>query len=159
MTEDLHRRFGVEANNETWRLLDEGPPGPEAPREERDRFLYRAVASAYHWMETPTATAANSARGEHLIARAAVAVGLGEMALHHAMRCLELCELNPDVVEDWDSAFAEEAIARSFALLGDREAAVEHHARASALGAAISESDDREVFLTELERAPWFGVV
>ncbi len=158
MTDDLHRRFGVEGNNETWRLLDEGPPGPDSPPEERARFLYRAYASAYHWMETPSGTAANRARGEHLIARAAIAVGIPDVGLRHAERCLELCGEHTDLVEDWDVAFAEEAIARAHAAAGNAEAAGEHHAKASALGAAISDGDDRDVFLAELARGPWFGL-
>ena len=156
MTDDLHRQFGVEGNNETWRLLDAGPPGPEASAEERERFLYRAYSSAYHWMETPTATAATRARGEHLIARAAIAIGQAELALGHAERCLELCRENPDATEDWDEAFAEEAIARAHSAAGHMSAAADHHQIATSLGAAIANDEDREVFLAELAREPWF---
>jgi len=158
VTDDLHRKFGVEGNNEIWRLLDEGAPGPEAPPEERERFLYRAYSSAYHWMETPSGNAANRARGEHLIARAATAVGLADVGLRHAERCMALCRENPEVVEDWDYAFAEEAIARAHAAAGDMEAAREHHALATELGAAIVDDDDREVFMAELAKGPWFGL-
>ena len=70
MTDDLNRTLGVEMNNETWRLLDAGPPGPDSPAEERERFLYRAYAAAYHWRAAPAVTPANVARAEHLIARA-----------------------------------------------------------------------------------------
>jgi len=157
MTDDLHRQFGVEGNNETWRLLDTGRPGPEASAEERERFLYRAYSSAYHWMETPTATPANRARGEHLISRAAIAVGQAEVALRHAERCLELCRENADATEDWDVAFAEEAIARAHAAAGNRSAAADHHKIATDLGAAIADEEDREVFLAELANEPWFG--
>ncbi len=158
MTDDLHRQFGVDGNNETWRLLDAGLPGPDASAEERERFLYRAYSSAYHWMETPTATAATRARAEHLIARAAIAIGQAEQALGHAERCLELCRENPDVTEDWDEAFAEEAIARARAAAGDMSSAADHHKIATDLGAAIADDEDREVFLTELAREPWFGL-
>jgi len=158
MTDDLHRQFGVEGNNETWRLLDAGPPGPEASAEERERFLYRAYSSAYHWMETPSATPANRARGEHLIARAAIAVGQPGLALRHAERCLELCLENSDAIKDWDVAFAEEAIARAHAAADDMASATEHHKSASDLGCAIADDDDREVFLAELAREPWFGL-
>jgi hypothetical protein len=158
MGDDLHRQFGVETNNETWRLLDAGPPGSDATQDERDRFLYRAYASAYHWMETPTATVANRARGEHLVARAAIAVGLPEIGIRHARRCLELCEEHRGDVEDWDFAFAEEAIARSLAASGAVESAAQHRAKAAELGAAIQDQDDREVFLAELKRGPWFGL-
>lgn len=158
MSEDLHRRFGVETNNETWRLLDHGGPGADAPEHERALFLYRAFASAYHWMKTPAGTVANRARGEHLIARAAIAVGLPDLALRHATLCRDLCLANSSDVEDWDLAFAEEALARTHAALGDLAAAGSHRATAAELGAAISDGDDREVFLAELKREPWFGL-
>jgi len=158
VTEDLHRKFGVEGNNATWRELDAGGPGPDASDDDRALFLYRAYASAYHWMETETATAANLARGEHLIARAAVAVGEPETAIRHATRCRDLCVANPDVVEDWDLAFAEEALARAHAASGDSATATSHHAEASRLGAAVTDEDDRKVFLDELAREPWFDL-
>ena len=158
MTEDLHRKFGIEGNNETWRLLDKGAPGPESPADERARFLYRAYSSAYHWMETPSGNPANRARGEHLIARAAIAVGLADVGLRHAERCLELCKEHPDLTEDWDVAFAEEVIARAHAAAGNMDAAREHRALAAGLGAAIADADDREVFLAELAKGPWFGL-
>jgi len=158
MTEDLHRRFGVEFNNATWSDLAADQPGPDATDAERERFLYRAYASAYHWMETPTTTPANRARGEHLVARAAIAVGLPDVAVRHARRCRELCELHSDVVEDWDLAFAEEALARALAAAGDLVAAREHLELAGRLGGEIGDDDDREVFLDELAREPWFGL-
>ncbi len=156
MTEDLNRKLGVDLNNETWRLLEVGPPGPDAPAQERELFVYRAYACAYHWRQTPAATPANIARGEHLIARAAVAVGLVDVGLHHANRCLELCQAHPEAMQDWDEAFAEEAIARALAAQGSLDEARSHRQRAAALGAAIAEDGDREVFLTELARQPWF---
>jgi hypothetical protein len=158
VVEDQNRTLGVEMNNETWRLLDAGPPGPDAPAEERERFLYRAYASAYHWRATPTATPANFARAEHLIARAAIAVGLADVGLRHANRCQELCRDNPEVIEDWDEAFAVEARARAFAAMGNLKEARHYRERAADLGAAIAEEGDREVFLNELARQPWFGL-
>ena len=156
--DDLHRRLGVEANNETWRLLAEGGPGPDADDDARALLLYRTYASAYHWMETASATRANWARAEHLVSRAAVAVGLPDVALRHATRCKQLCDAAPDVVEDWDLAFAEEALARAHAAAGDEERARRHRSRARRLGEAIADADDRHVFLRELDRPPWFGV-
>ena len=65
--------------------------------------------------------AANHARGEHLVARAAIAVGLPDVSLRHARRCLELVEGHPDEMEDWDAPFAHEALARALAATGDTE--------------------------------------
>lgn len=158
MAEDQHRHFGVELNNTTWNVLARGGLDVDATDDERERFLYGAYASAYHWMETPSATAANRIRGEHLVARAAIACGLVEAGLRHSRRCLELCELHPDAIEDWDLAFAREVMARALAAAGDVAAARDHLEAATRLGHAIADDDDREVFLEELAREPWFGL-
>jgi hypothetical protein len=154
---DLHRWFGVQLNNGGWDAIIAAEVGPQSPMLERELLLYSAYASAYHWMNA--GNEANHARGEHLIARTAIAVGFADEALRHARRCLELCEANPTVVEDWDYAFAHEAIARAAAARGDRATAEEHHRLAVELGAAISSEQDRSVFFEELGREPWFGVV
>ncbi len=153
---DLHRWFGVELNNSTWDAIAAGTVGPESPLVERERLLYSAFASAYHWMNA--GNEANHARGEHLIARTAVLVGFPEEGLQHAWRCLALCEAHPEVVEDWDYAFAHEAIARAAAASGDLATGAEHRRIAGDLGEAIAGEGDRKVFLEELARGPWFGL-
>ena len=70
------------------------------------------------------------------------------------MRCLELCVENPDDVEDWDVAFAYEAIARALAGLGKLRDARRQHRVAADRGAAIVDEEDRKVFLEEFARDP-----
>jgi hypothetical protein len=156
MTGDEHRSIGAELNNATWDRLASAQP--LAQGDDPDGFLYGAYASAFHWMASGQATAAHRARGEHLISRAATAVGRFDVAERHGRRCLELCTANPEVVEDWDFAFAHEAIARALAGAGETERAQQHRATAAELGEAVADEEDREVFLEELNREPWFGL-
>jgi hypothetical protein len=158
MEPDQHRSLGVDLNNSTWEVLAAGGLSPDATADERDRFLYAAYACAHHWAHATGATAANQARAEHLISRAATATGRFVAALDHGMRCLELCVEHPDVVEDWDFAFAHEAIARALAGLGKRRDARTQRRIATAKGEAIVDPEDRKVFLEELAREPWFGL-
>jgi len=151
----LHRRFGMQFNNEVWTLIDAGL-SPESPREQRDRALSGAYASLRHWMEV--GNAANQARGEHLVARAALAVGLPELSLHHARRCLEIVEAEPGQMEEWDPPFAHEALARALAATGDPQGGSEHRARAVELTAALADAEDREILEVELAREPWYGL-
>lgn len=153
---DLHRRFAAALNNEVWKSLVAGEPNADSPMIERERLVYAAHASAHHWFEAGGPE--NHARAEHLIARAAVQAGFPRLALRHAERCLEWCEQHPGVMEDWDAAFAHEAIARAHAALGDADAARRHREISARLGEAISDDDDREVFVVELRRGPWFGM-
>lgn len=70
---DLHRRFGAALDNKVWNALAEGAPDADSPMPERERLVYAAHASAYHWFEA--GGPANHARAEHLIARAAMRAG------------------------------------------------------------------------------------
>ena len=153
-----HRRLGVDLNNATWKVLAAGGPGPTASTDELDNLLYGAYASAYHWRHAEGSTVANRARGEHLISRTATGVGRFIAGLDHGMRCLELCVENPDAVEDWDYAFAYEAIARALAGLGKRRDARKQKAIAEERGKAIADEEDRKAFLEEFAREPWFGI-
>ncbi len=151
-----HRRIGVELNNSLWQRIDEGSLSPDLPIAERLEILYAAYTSTYHWIQV--GTAANRARGEHLISRIASALGFIDEGLVHAERCLDLVASNPDVVEDWDLAFAHEALARALAGKGMTEDASGHRSTAIELTAAVADDDDRAVLEVELAREPWFGL-
>jgi hypothetical protein len=152
---DLHRFFGVEFNNEVWALIDDGL-SPESPEADRDLALYGAYASLRHWLEA--GTVANQARGEHLVARAALAVGQPEVSLTHARRCLALVEAHEQDMADWDAPFGHEALARALAATGDREGGAAHRLRAVDLTAALVDPEDRAILEGELAREPWFGL-
>jgi tetratricopeptide (TPR) repeat protein len=154
---DLHRWFGVQLNNDMWATIEDDTFGDSTPRLAKERLLYAAFASAYHWRNV--GNEANFARGEHLISRVAARLGEADLALRHARRCLELVELHPDVMEDWDLAFAHEALARGLAASGDREGARAEYEQASKLVAELSDPADREILEKELRREPWFGLI
>ena len=153
---DLHRWFGVQLNNGMWDRIEDPGIGPHTPQDERETLLYSAYASAYHWRQV--GSPANAARGEHLISRMAVKLGEDAVALRHARRCLELVEVHPDDVEDWDAPFAHEALARALAATGDRAAGQTHRDLARDLTAAVASDGDRQVLESELAREPWFGL-
>src|SRR5215212_3638202 len=129
-----HRRFGGRFNNEVWDLIDAGVD-QHSPREQQDRVLYGAYASLRHWLEA--GGPAEHARGEHLVSRAAVAIGYPDAAVRHARRCLELVEATPDAMADWDAPLAHEAVARALAARGDRPGAEFHMKEAQRLTEAV----------------------
>lgn len=151
-----HRAIGIELNNSVWDELSAGTITETSPVDERERLLYAAYTSTYHWLQV--GTVANHLRGEHLISRVAARIGEAEIALRHARRCLELAESHPNEVEDWDLAFALEALARAEAATGDTISASSTFARAIAATAAVVDGDDRSVLEGELRREPWFGI-
>jgi hypothetical protein len=131
-----HRQLGVDLYNEVWRLMDS--------REDDDRMLYATYASAYHWSVAPECEPKNRARSEWQISRVYTVLGRGEPALHHAQRCLDLCEGHADNVEDWDTPFAYEALARAHQVAGNEDEAARSATLARELGAAIVDPEDRE---------------
>jgi hypothetical protein len=131
-----HRQVGVDLFNEVWRLME--------TREDDQRMLHAAHASAFHWAEAPECVPKNRARSEWQVSRVYAVLGRAEPALFHAQRCLEICEADPEAMEDWDLPFAYEALARAYALAGGVDEARRHRAKASDLAKRLSDPEDRE---------------
>ena len=148
---DLDRWFGIELNNSTWDLIDNGL-SELSPREEQELALYAAYASTYHWMQA--GTVANHGRAEHLIATVAVAIGQLEVADRHASRLAELIAAHPAAFADWDRAFAAEVAARIASRAG-RSDAGELKAEAQRLAEAIENPEERRICVERLAAAPW----
>jgi hypothetical protein len=145
---DERRRLAVDLFNHVWTLLETEGRTPE----QDDEMLHAAHASRYHW--GAVGTDAHRARGEWQCARVYAVLGRAEPALHHARRCLALCEAGGEGFEDWDVAAALEALARAHAVGGDDEAAKAAAERARAAAEAIADAADREVILADLPALP-----
>jgi hypothetical protein len=139
------RQLGVDLFNRTWTLMQKERRTPA----EDDELIHCAHASAYYWLEA--GTAANRARSEWQCSRMYTVLGRAEPALHHARRCLEICEAEPIALEDWDLPFAHEALARAYALAGDAGQSNRHLERARELTAAVTDEDDRVLLETDLD--------
>jgi hypothetical protein len=138
MDVQTQRQLGVDLFNETWTLM--AKEGRTAAEE--DELVHSAHASAYHWLQV--GTAANRARSEWQCSRMYTVLGRNEPALHHAQRCLEICESAPDELEDWDKPFAYEALARAHAVAGNADEARRYVELARADVEAIVDAEDRE---------------
>jgi hypothetical protein len=62
-------------------------------------------------------------------------------------------------MEDWDLAFAHEALARGLAAVGEREGALAEYERASKLTEELLDLADRDLPKKELRREPWFDLI
>jgi hypothetical protein len=130
------RQLGVDLFNETWRRLES--------RDDDDRLLHCAHASAYHWSLAPECKPENRARSEWLCSRVYSVLGRAEPALWHGRRCLDICEANG--IGDWDLAYAFEAIARGYGVAGERPELEAYKTLAREAGDKIGEAEDREHF-------------
>jgi DNA-binding transcriptional MerR regulator len=141
---ETHRRLGADYFNKTWTLMEKEPRSVE----EDDEMIHCAHASAYHWLHV--GTAANRARSEWQCSRMYTVLGRAEPALHHAQRCLEICESEPAALEDWDLPFAYEALARANAVAGNAAETARYVEQARALAAGIADDDDRALITADL---------
>jgi hypothetical protein len=140
------RQLGVELYNSSWALMERPDRTPEAD----DELVHHVHASMFHWLQAPECEPKHRARGEWLCSRAYALLRRAEPAMHHARRCLELCEQHADNVEDWDLAFAYEALARAWRVAGDHGKAAEFMQLANAAGEKIADPEDRELLRADL---------
>ncbi|MBA3365282.1 MAG: hypothetical protein H0U03_05785 [Actinobacteria bacterium] len=113
-------------------------------------MLHAAHASRFHWGEVGAPV--NLARGEWQVSRVYATLGRAEPALHHARRCLELCEASE--VEEWDLPYAYEAIARAEGVAGKRTEAERYERLAREAAERVTDADDREHLLGDLATLP-----
>jgi tetratricopeptide (TPR) repeat protein len=140
------RQLGVDLYNSSWALMDKPDRTPEGD----DELVHHVHASMYHWLQAPECEPKHRARGEWLCSRAYAVLGRAEPALHHAQRSLELCEQHPDNVEDWDLAFAYEALARANRVAGNEDEARRYTERGRELAEQIADAEDKEIVLRDL---------
>jgi len=140
--QELHRKFAVDLFNLVWGLLDK----EDRTTEDDDRMLHAAHASRFHWGEIGTPL--EFERGEWQISRVYAVLNRPEAAIHHAHRCLALCEANQ--IGDFDLAFAYEALARAYAVAGKAARSREYVGLAEGAASGIEDQGNREYFLSEL---------
>lgn len=151
LDEATHRQLGKDLFNLTWTLIEKA----DRTSEESDAMVHAAHASVWHWSKGG-GTLANAARGEWQVSRVYATLGRAEPALSHARRALELAEAaaRAGVADDWDVPAALEGLARAQAVAGDRAAATETRARASAALDGIADPEDRQVIEQDLATTP-----
>lgn len=140
---DLHRELAGKLFNETWDLLDKKGRNDD----EDSQMLEKAYASLFHWRQCGTEL--NVARGQWQISRVNALLEKGDSSLFHAIRSLEICVENN--IGDFDLAFAHEAIARAYAVLGNKKQSLNSIAKAEKASKSIEKEEDFTYFLSELK--------
>lgn len=148
---EAHKHFGATVNGEVWELLGRS----ERTSDDDALMVHAAHASQYHWLKAGTAV--HHQRGEWLVSHVYAELGLGEAALRHAQRCLRLTEASRSKMEDFDLAYAYEALARANAIAGSAKDAARFIDLAETAGEAISDEESREIFCGDLVGGNWAG--
>jgi hypothetical protein len=150
-----HEKLAKDSFNATWDFLDK----KNRNNEEDLSMIHTVHASRYHWgilVSEGKGTALNLQRGEWIISRVYSVLERGEPALYHAKNCLELTEKND--IDDFDLAFAYEAMARSNSAMNRKEEFNKYFKLAEEAGEKIKKKEDRDYFFEELNGGKWFGL-
>lgn len=147
-----HEKFAKSIFNGIWQLLEKSDRSPA----EDDELLMRAFASAYHWKQIGTDI--HFQRAYWMISKVYQALGEANNALEWAQKCAEITQKHSRAMEDFDLAYSEEALARSYALQGDLDLAKKHHQRAAELGNMIQDPENKNIFMSDFNGGIWFGL-
>jgi tetratricopeptide (TPR) repeat protein len=142
--------FAKSIFNSIWGLLEK----PDRSPEENLEMLLAAYASLYHWKKAGTAV--HEQRGSWMISRVYQALAKTEDALEWAQRCFKINQEHPTEMEDFDHAYAQEALARAYALAGDHVKALRHWKQAASLGDQIEDPEDQKIFLEDFRGGNWY---
>ncbi len=130
------RQLAVDLFNHVWTLM--GTPD-RTPQQDAE-MIHAAHASRHHWGEVGAPV--NFARGEWQVSRVYSVLGRGEPALVHARLCLDTCVEHG--IGDFDIAYAHEAMARAYRVLGNEAESSAHAEEARRAAVDIADPDDRE---------------
>ena len=139
----VHKYFGVELNGLVWRLLDKTDRSPE----DEDNMITCAYASLYHW--SMVGKPENLQRGEWLISHVYAILNMHSFAFHHASKCLDITEENQ--LQGFDRAFAFEAMARSSALIKDKERYEIYYQKALETAKTLENEEEKKIVMDTLE--------
>jgi DNA-binding transcriptional MerR regulator len=137
------RQLAIDLFNHVWTLLEQ----PDRTLDQDDEMVHAAHASRYHWGEV--GGPAHRARGEWQCSRVYAVLGRAEPALHHARRCLDMCQSHG--IGDWDLAAAWEAVARASWVAGDRAGVDRALIEARTALQDIADDEDRRLIATDVD--------
>ncbi|HFD04816.1 MAG TPA: hypothetical protein ENJ25_01570 [Firmicutes bacterium] len=139
----FHKKFAIDLFNYVWSLMDK-----EIRSKEEDlEMIHAAHASRYHWGRIGSPI--EIIRGEWQISRVYSVLKMGESALFHASQSLTLCQKNR--IGDFDIAFAYEALARAYSVLGKEDEKNKYISLARSAGDKILDEENKKYFFEELK--------
>ena len=151
--DEAQGEFAKSIYNGIWGLLDKSNRSVD----DDEIMLLSAFASLYHWKQYGSSV--HFQRGYWMISRVYQALGEADLAISWAQKCLAITEIQSSEMADFDLAFAQEGLARAFALGGELEKAEIHYQQAIKLGEEIQDPEDKKIFLGDLHNGDWYGLI
>jgi hypothetical protein len=138
--------FAVECNNRAWRLAEQ----TSRSAAEDEEMLNAAHAAALHWAKVGTEL--HRARAAILLGQAHALLGDGKRALQYAREAFAYVSEHESPA--WQVAFAHAVLANAAAANDERSLHHTHYARAKALGSALTEEEERNIFEATFRTVP-----
>ena len=146
---ESNKHYAVEYNNLVWELLVRDKRSPE----EDEMMVHAAHASYLHWVTAGTEL--HRQRGVWLLARVYAELAMGPMSRKFADQCRAMTEAHADQLEEFDKAYALEAMARSHAVTGEFEEAKYYYEQLKKEIDTISNPNDRELVESDTQSGNW----
>jgi len=83
-------------------------------------------------------------------------LGEADHALTWANKCSEVTAKNLSDMKDFDLAYAQESLARAYALFSNHKKAEKHYKQAADLGEKIQDPEDQKIFLGDQKSGDWY---
>jgi len=142
-----HRELAATAFNRTWELIEKAGRTADDDVE----MLLSAMASRWHWAQID-GTTPQRAVGDWQVAHVASLLGIGDLAVMFAGRCLAVAET--EGWTGWQLASALEGMARACAAIGDADGRARHVAACEAALADEPDVTERAVIAGQLATVP-----
>ncbi|WP_274653312.1 hypothetical protein [Paenibacillus humicola] len=139
---EVHKKLAADLFNATWDFIEK----PNRSEADDETMVHAAHASRFHW--GMAGTPLHFARGEWLISRVYALTGRAEPAMFHAEKSLSLCLRHQ--LNDFDTGFAYEALARACEIQGDAARRDEYLALALQAAQRVERENDRTWLLENI---------
>lgn len=151
-----HKKIGIKFFNQIWGFIEK----KNRSTEENEMMLHYAHASALHWLlsEPPKV---NKQRGDWIISRVYAILNRPESALIYAKRCYANTEepTKDNGFNRFDVAYANEAMARAYAIAGNKAEFQKYYKKAQVEGDKITDKGDKKYWDMDITSEPWNGMI
>jgi len=144
--QEYHREFSVSAHNQALDILYSANPTPE----EIASLIELAHVAHWHWFRREDNTPQNISVALWVLSRAYSANGIGKLALEYAQSSLATIE-NEELLPSF-YGYCNEALARAYLLLGDKDKATEFVAVARDISTRVPNPQAKEYLLDQINR-------
>jgi hypothetical protein len=156
LTLEEHKKLGINFFNKIWSFIENKDRLPE----DDEMMLHYAHASTLHWILSDCPKV-NKQRGFWILSRVYSLLNRPESALIYGKLCLDYIETptEDNGFAQFDVAYANEAMARAYAISGNKANFEKYYNLARIEGDKITDEGDKKYWDSDFASEPWNGMV